>query len=110
MLICLPHDLKQIYAFWCRSYENIKFDDLLTLGYEEFTMKINSIPKGEPLYDIIKSRAVNLEQIKDKEERKYWRELKEANRIPDIYISTETIRNELKMEISKGGNINGKFN
>jgi hypothetical protein len=64
-------------------------------------MKLNSIPKNEPLYDIIKSRAINLESIKDKDQRKYWRELKEANRIPDIYMSTETIRNELKNEVGK---------
>ena len=64
-------------------------------------MKLNSIPKNEPLYDIIKSRAINLESIKDKDQRKYWRELKEANKIPDIYIPTETIRNELKNEVGK---------
>ena len=74
MLICLPYDLPQIYAFWCSRYKSVTFDELLTLGYEDFTMKLNSIPKEEPLYDIIKSRAINLESIKDKEERKYWRE------------------------------------
>lgn len=110
MLICLPYDLKQIYPFYVRNYGNITFDNLLTLGYEDFVMKLNSIPKDEPLYEIIKSRAINLEQIKDKEERKYWRELKQANKIPDIYLSTETIRNELKNELSKGRNLNGKFN
>ena len=101
MIICLPYDLKEIYPFWCRNYGDIKFDDLLTMGYEEFTMKINSIPKDEPLYDIIKSRAINLETIKDKDQRRYWRELKQANKIPDIYIPTETIRNELKSEVGK---------
>ena len=82
----------------------------MTLGYEEFSFKLNSIPKGEPLYDIIKSRAINLEQIKDKEERKYWRELKSANKIPDIFLPTEVVRNELKTELSKGGKIDGKLN
>lgn len=101
MLICLPHDLKDIYPFWCRNYGDIKFDDLLTLGYEEFSMKLNSIPKDEPLYDIIKSRAINVDTIKDKEQRKYWRELQNANKIPDIYVSTATIRNELKKEINR---------
>ena len=101
MLICLPHDIKAIYPFWCRNYGNIKFDDLLTLGYEEFSMKLNSIPKDEPLYEIIKSRAINVDTIKDKEQKKYWRELQHNNRIPDIYIPTNTIRNELKKEISK---------
>ena len=66
MLICLPYDLKQIYPFYVRNYENITFDELLTLGYEDFVMKLNSIPKDEPLYEIIKSRAINLETIKDK--------------------------------------------
>lgn len=103
MLICLPYDIQQIYAFFCRSYGDMSFDDLLTLGYENFSMKLNSIPKEEPLYEIIKSRAINLETIKDKDEKKYWRELKKANKIPDIYLSTETIRSELKNEIGKGG-------
>jgi len=71
------------------------------MGYEEFSMKLNSIPKSEPLYDIIKSRAINIESIKDKDQRKYWRELKRVNRIPDIYMPTTTIRNELKKEISR---------
>lgn len=108
MLICLPHDLPQIYAFWCRNYGNIKFDDLLTLGYEEFVMKINSIPKDEPLYDIIKSRAMNVDTIKDKEQKKYWRELKRNNSIPSIYVPTYMIKDELRKNVSKGGYVNGK--
>ena len=74
----------------------------MNLGIEEFTMKLNSIPETEPLYKIIKSRTINVNAIKDKDERKYWRELKEINRIPDIYIPTEEINKEIKEQVKKG--------
>lgn len=101
MIICYGYDsdLEQMYAFYCARYENIKFDNFLKLGIEEFSMKLNSIPKDEPLYEIIKSRTINIGKIKDKEERKYWRELKRINKIPDIYKSNEEIERELKSEL-----------
>jgi hypothetical protein len=33
----------------------------------------------------MKSRAINLNKIKDKEERKYWERLKRENKIPYAY-------------------------
>lgn len=105
MIICYgyPNDLEQMYAFYCSRYENISFNKFLKLGLEEFTMKLNSIPKNEPLYEIIKSRTINLSKIKDKEERKYWRELKKINRIPDIYKSNEEIEKEMKNQLKNSG-------
>ncbi len=50
---------------------------------------------------------VNIDSIKDKEERKYWRQLKRDNRIPDIYLPTEMIENNLKNKLEKEGKING---
>ena len=70
-------------------------------------MKLGSVPETEPLYTLIKSRVINIEEIKDKEERKYWRKLKRLNRIPDVYLPTEIIISELKKTIEKEGNING---
>lgn len=58
-------------------------------------MKFNSIPETEPLFTILKSRAINIGEIKDKEERKHWRKLKNANKIPDLYLSNEEIMNNL---------------
>ena len=101
MVICLPYDLEQIYAFFCARYGNIKYNELLDMGYEEFNAKLNSIPSNEPFYDIVKSRVINLTDIKDKEERKYWRKLKETNRIPDIYKSNQEITNGLQKMISQ---------
>lgn len=60
-------------------------------------IKFNSVPESEPLYTILKSRTINLAKIKDKEERKYWSELKRLNRIPSEYIST----NEIMLDLSK---------
>ena len=78
------------------------------MGYEEFTMKLGSIPEQEPLYTIIKSRIVNVDSIKDKEERKYWRELKRIHKIPDIYLPNEIIVSDLQRVIESEEKINGK--
>ena len=59
-------------------------------------IKLSSIPESEPLYTIIKSRIINLSTIKNKEERKYWRNLKKANKIPQEYLSTKEIYQDLK--------------
>jgi hypothetical protein len=107
MIICYgyPSDLQQMYAFYCARYDNIGYEEFLRLGYEEFSMKLNSIPKDEPLYDIIKSRTINLGKIKDKEERKYWRELKKINRIPDIYKTNEELESEIKEQLKNNGSM-----
>lgn len=98
-------DLDNAYAFYCARYENIPYDDFLQLGLFEFKKKLSSIPKDEPLYEIIKSRTINIGKIKDKEERKYWRELRRINEIPSIYLSNEEINYHLKEMIrqNKGG-------
>ena len=72
------------------------------MGYDEFNMKINSIPEEEPLFKIFKARSIKLSNIKDKDERKYWRELKRANRIPDIYLMPSEINERLKEQVKNG--------
>lgn len=84
-------DLEQAYAFYCSRYENISFNDFLQLDLNELTMKIQSIPETEPLYKVMKSRTINLSEIKDKEERKYWQELKRINKIPYAYYNKTDI-------------------
>lgn len=59
-------------------------------------MKFNSIPETEPLYKIIQSRTIDIAKIKDKEEKKYWREQKRINKIPEIYLSTRELEQDLK--------------
>lgn len=60
-------------------------------------MKFNSIPEGEPLHQIIKSRTIDLTTIKDKEEKRYWSKLKRLNAIPSEYLSTK----EIMLDLSK---------
>lgn len=97
-------DLDNIYNFYCARYSNISFEDFMNLGITDVRRKLKSIPESEPLYTIIKSRTINTGKIKDKEERKYWEELKRINKIPDIYISNEEIENTLKERVGKYGN------
>lgn len=101
-------DLDQAYAFYCSRYENISWEEFLQLGFYEFKKKLGSIPKSEPLYDIIKSRTINLSKIKDKEERKYWREMKRINEIPQIFITTQEIYQELRGRLKETKQIGGK--
>lgn len=91
-----PSDLDNAYAFYCARYENISFKEFLNLGITDFMRKFQSIPKDEPLFDIIKSRTINTAKIKDKEERKYWNRLKRANAIPSEYMSIEEIMSSLE--------------
>lgn len=76
----------------------------MNLGITDVKRKLKSIPESEPLYTIIKSRTINTGSIKDKEERKYWENLKRINKIPDIYISNSELDYEMK---KKMGDLNG---
>ena len=96
-----PEDLDQAYAFYCARYENISWEAFLQLGFFEVKKKIGSIPESEPLYKIIKSRTINVSKIKDKDERKYWQELKRINKIPEIYLPTSEINKRLESFINK---------
>lgn len=109
-IICFAYeeDLDQVYAFYCSRYENISWEQFLKLGFIEFQKKLFSIPKSEPLFDIIKSRTINLSKIKNKEERKYWRDLKRINAIPQIYIPTDEIYADLKSKIKETKFVGGK--
>ena len=106
-LICLPYDLDEIYCFYCARYENISFEDFKKLRASDLLRKLKSIPEDEPLFKIIKSRAISLGKIKDKEERRYWRDLKKANKIPAIYLSPEELDNELKEKLGSSKYIGG---
>lgn len=107
-ILCFAYDkdLIHIYDFYCARYENITYKEFLNLGISEITRKLMSIPETEPLYEIIKARVINIGKIKDKNERKHWRELKEAHKIPDIYIPSQ----ELDINLNKklGGLRDGK--
>lgn len=69
-------------------------------------MKLNSLPETEPFYKVIKSRSINLSKIKDKEERRYWRELSQINAIPSIYKSNKELNSELRQNL-KNNKIGG---
>lgn len=72
------------------------FKEFLELPLSDFLRKFKSIPENEPLYTILKSRTIDLSKIKDKNEKKYWSELKRINRIPNEYLSTQEIMEDLK--------------
>lgn len=96
-----PRDLDQAYAFYCARYENITFKEFLSLGISDFMRKFSSIPENEPLYKILKSRTIDIGKIKDKNEKKYWNELKRINKIPEEYIPIDEIMIDLERNVQK---------
>lgn len=84
-------DLDQAYAFYCSRYENISYEEFMQLGFFETKKKIFSIPENEPLYKIIKSRTIAISKIKNKDEKRYWEELKQINEIPKVYLPIQEI-------------------
>lgn len=89
------NDLDQAYAFYCARYKDITFQEFRNLGLTDFLKKFASIPENEPLYTILKSRVIDLSQIKDKNEKKYWSNLKRMNAIPAEYLSVDEILTDL---------------
>ena len=79
----------------------------MDLGFCDFKRKLGSIPESEPLYKLLKSRSIDLSKIKDKDERKYWQELKRLNEIPPIFISDEEQNRNLE-SIVKNNRMFGK--
>lgn len=65
------------------------------LPLSDFIRKFKSIPENEPLFTIIKSRTIDTSKIKDKQEKKYWNELKKINKIPSEYLSVDEILSDL---------------
>lgn len=84
-------DLDEAYAFYCARYRDISFKEFLELPLSEFNKKLASIPETEPLYKIMKSRAIKPNTIKDKNERKYWENMKRINKIPYAYYHKDDI-------------------
>ena len=100
-IICIPYDLNDLYCFWCRNYKDISMKEFLKIPASEFQIKIGSIPENDPLYKIVQSRVINLAEIKNKDERKYWSKLKRINKIPNEYLSEEEIMSNLKKEMGR---------
>ena len=67
----------------------------MSLPLSDFTKKFKSIPENEPLFTILKSRSIDLTKIKDKNEKRYWQNLKKINAIPSEYLSTQEIMFDL---------------
>ena len=106
-LFCFAYqdDLDNAYAFYCARYDNIKYDDFLKLGLFEFKKKLGSIPESEPLHTIIKSRVINIAKIKNKDEKKYWRDLKRSNKIPAIFLSNKELDEQLAEGMKNSGGL-----
>ena len=81
------HDSEIIFASFMKSYNiNLQRDNL---HWWEFKSLFDNIDEDSKLYNIIEIRSVNLNQIKDKDKKNYYKKMKDLYKLPDNISKSE---------------------
>ncbi len=75
------YDADLIYAAFLQQY-NLDLVDS-TLHWWKFRALLDSLSEETQFVKVVQYRSVNLSKIKDKEQRKFYRKMKELYRLPD---------------------------
>ncbi len=91
-------DAELIYSAFLQQYRI----DLTTenLHWHKFKALFNSLSEDTQFIKIVQFRTIKLSEIKDKEQRKYYKKMKELYRLPDNRTEEEK-ENALNNEISR---------
>lgn len=77
------YDNEFIYSAFKTQY-NIDLQDIEYLHWWKFKAMFNSLKKDNKIVEIMGYRAIDLSKIKDKEEKKRYKKLKELYALPDM--------------------------
>ena len=81
------HDSEIIFASFMKSYGiNLQRDNL---HWWEFKSLFDNIDEDSKLYKIMEIRSVNLNQIKDKDKKNYYKKMKDLYKLPDNISKSE---------------------
>lgn len=81
------HDSEIIFASFMKSYNiNLQRDNL---HWWEFKSLFDNIDEDSKLYKIMEIRSVNLNQIKDKDKKNYYKKMKDLYKLPDNISKSE---------------------
>ena len=64
----------------------MSFNEFLNIGITEFNRKLSSIPKSEPLFEIIQSRVINTSKIKDKDTTDIEKDVTKAGKLVAVLV------------------------
>ena len=81
------HDSEIIFASFMKSYNiNLQRDNL---HWWEFKSLFDNIDEDSKLYKIMEIRSVNLNQVKDKDKKNYYKKMKDLYKLPDNISKSE---------------------
>lgn len=95
-------DEKYIYSAFLQEY-NIDLYTIENLHWHKFKSLLESLSEETQLSKIIQYRSVELSKIKDKEQKKYYKKMKEIYSldIDEEKMSTEQYHNNIKLRLKK---------
>ena len=95
-------DEKYIYSAFLQEY-NIDLYTIENLHWRKFKSLLESLSEETQLSKIIQYRSVELSKIKDKEQKKYYKKMKEIYSldIDEEKMSTEQYHNNIKLRLKK---------
>lgn len=97
------HDDDYIYAAFMDQYR-IDLQDIEYLHWWKFKAMFKSLREDNEIVKIMGYRSVDLSKIKDKEEKAYYRKMKELHKIPVSQSEKEKL-NEIEKVLLNGGDI-----
>lgn len=95
-------DEKYIYSAFLQEY-NIDLYTIENLHWHKFKSLLESLSEETQLSKIIQYRSVELSKIKDKEQKKYYKKMKEIYSLDtdEEKMSTEQYHNNIKLRLKK---------
>jgi hypothetical protein len=97
------HDDDYIYAAFMDQY-GIDLQDIEYLHWWKFKAMFKSLREDNEIVKIMGYRSIDLSKIKDKEEKAYYRKMKELHKIPVSQSEKEKL-NEIEKTLLNGGDI-----
>lgn len=97
------HDDDYIYAAFMDQY-GIDLQDIEELHWWKFKAMFKSLKEDNEIVKIMGYRSIDLSKIKDKEEKTYYRKMKELHKIPVSQSEKEKL-NEIEKALFNGGDI-----
>lgn len=98
------YDDEYIYAAFLDQY-NIDLQDIEFLHWWKFKAMFKSLKENHKISEIMKYRAINLNEIEDKEVRKHYKKMKEIYALPKKIDKTELERKNKIEEILMGDGV-----
>lgn len=99
------HDDDYIYAAFIDQY-GIDLQDIDYLHWWKFKAMFKGLKEDNEIVKIMGYRSVELSKIKDKEQKAYYKKMKELYKIP-ISKDEENKLKEIEEALLKGGNLSG---